>query len=163
MVQKRVQKKDADAIYFLGLKHYFGELGLTKDISRVIELFTQAAELGSVKAHHKLGLVYYTGNGVKEDKSRGIHHWQQAAMKGNVESRHILGAAEHDNGNHQLAVQHWMISAKIGEQDSLNCIKELFMEGHATKAQYTEALLGYRDAVEEMKSSQREEAERLGI
>ncbi|EJK56840.1 hypothetical protein THAOC_23189, partial [Thalassiosira oceanica] len=34
------------------------------------------------------------------------------------------------------------------------------MEGQATKAQYAEALLGYRDAVEEMKSPQREEAKR---
>ena len=33
-----------------------------------------------------------------------------------------------------------------------------FKKGQATKAQYAEALLGYRDAVEEMKSPQREEA-----
>ena len=30
-----------------------------------------------------------------------------------------------------------------------------YKDGHATKAQYAEALLGYRDAVEEMESSQR--------
>ena len=41
--------------------------------------------------------------------------------------------------------------------------KVMFMKGHATKAQYAEALKGYQDAVEEMKSPQREEAKRLGI
>ena len=56
-----------------------------------------------------------------------------------------------------------MISAKMGNEKSLNRIKEMFKEGHATKAQYAEALLEYRDAVEEMKSPQREEAKILGF
>ncbi|EJK47201.1 hypothetical protein THAOC_34100 [Thalassiosira oceanica] len=49
----------------------------------------------------------------------------------------------------------------MGDELSLNCIKEMFMGGLATKEQYTEALMGYRDAVEEMKSPQREDAKRL--
>ena len=55
-----------------------------------------------------------------------------------------------------------MISAKMGDQDSLNHIKKVFKQGHATKAQYAEALMGYHDAVEETKSPQREEAKLLG-
>ena len=54
-----------------------------------------------------------------------------------------------------------MISAKMGDESSLNFIKKRFMDGNATKAQYAEALRGYGDAVEEMKSHQREEAKRL--
>ncbi|EJK77468.1 hypothetical protein THAOC_00701 [Thalassiosira oceanica] len=141
-----------------------GRLGLAKDDPRAIELWTEAAELGSIVAHYQLGVVYYNGFGVEEDKPRGIHHWQQAAMKGDVDSRHNLGAVERKNGNHHLAVQHCMISAKMGYELSLvDGIKDMFNEGHATKAQYAEALLGYRDAVEEMKSPQREEAKRLGV
>ena len=49
---------------------------------------------------------------------------------------------EFNEGNYELAVQHWMISAKMGFEESLNDIKGMFMEGHATKAQYAEALLG---------------------
>ena len=163
MVQKRVDRGDAEAITFLGGKYYHGELGLPKNVPQGIELWTEAAELGSLEACYNLGLVYYTGNGVEEDKPRGIRHWQQAAMKGDVESRHSLGIVEDNNGNYELALQHWMISAKMGFEDSLNCIKRFFKKGVATKAQYAEALLGYRDAVEEMKSPQREEAKRLGV
>ena len=106
-----------------------------------------------------------TDNGVnvEEDKPRAIHHWQQAAMKGDVVSRHSLGFVENENGNNELAVQHWVISAKMGYELSLDAIKEMFKRGHATKAQYAEALLGYRDAVKETRSPQREEAKRLGI
>ncbi|EJK56111.1 hypothetical protein THAOC_24063, partial [Thalassiosira oceanica] len=50
-----------------------------------------------------------------------------------------------------------------GHEKSLNAIKKRFIEGRAKKAQYAEALRGYGDAVEEMKSHQREEAKRLGI
>ncbi|EJK46636.1 hypothetical protein THAOC_34685, partial [Thalassiosira oceanica] len=135
MIQKRVHKKDAEAMKVLGDKYFSGDLGLAKDVSRAIELWTEAAELGSVEAHNELGIVYYNGNGVEENKSSSIHHWQQAAMKGHVQSRHNLGVVEHDdNGNYELAVQHWMISAKMGYEKSLNGIKEMFKEGHATKA-----------------------------
>ena len=84
-------------------------------------------------------------------------------MEGHVESRDYLGFVESKNKNYDLAVQHWMIAAKMGHEKSLNNIKSMFKEGHATKAQYAEALLGYRDASEEMKSPQREEAKRLGV
>ena len=170
MIQKRVDKGDVEAMHVLGYKHYHGESGLTKNVPRAIQLWTEAAELGSIlaaelgslDAHSNLGLVYYTGNGVEKDKPRGAHHWQQAAMQGHVDARHCLGVAEGNNGNYELAVQHWMISAKMGYEDSLNYIKKMFKEGHATKEQYAEALLGYRDAVKEMKSPQREEAKRFG-
>ena len=163
MIQKRVDKGDAAAIAHLGNKYYHGRLGLAKDVPQAIKLWTEAAELGSLDAHYHLGTVYYTGNDVEEDQPRGIRHLQQAAMKGDVESRHNLGFVEDENGNHQLAVQHWMISAKMGHDKSLNGIKKMFKGGVATKAQYAEALLGYRDSVEEMKSPQREEAKRLGV
>ena len=56
-----------------------------------------------------------------------------------------------------------MISAKMGYEVSLKAIKEMFVKGVATKGQYAEALRGYGDAAEEMKSHQREEAKRRGI
>ncbi|EJK64148.1 hypothetical protein THAOC_15146, partial [Thalassiosira oceanica] len=65
--------------------------------------------------------------------------------------------------NYELAAQHWMISVKMGYERSLDAIKQMFKDGRATKAQYAEALLGYRDAVEETKSPQREEAKKLGL
>ena len=84
-------------------------------------------------------------------------------MKGHVESRHNLGYTEILEGNYELAVQHFMISAKMGFENSLNDIREMCMKGLATKAQYAEALRRYGDAVEQTKSHHREEAKRLGM
>ena len=163
MVTKRVDKRDAEAMHFLGQKYFYGQLGLKKDAPRAIKLWTEAAELGSLEAHFELGHTYYYGDDVEEDKPRGIHHWQHAAMKGHALSRHSLGVVELGHRNHRIAVQHWMISAKMGHEDSLNSIKLMFNKDLATKAQYAEALIGYRDAAEETKSHQREEAKRLGV
>ena len=165
IIKRRVGKGDVDAINSLAGEYYQGNLGLTKDVPRAMELWTEAAELGSEEAHGQLGHMYYFGHGdgVEEDKPRGIYHRQQAAMKGHATSRFFLGFVELQEGNYELAVQHYMIPAKMGYENSLNGIKKMFMEGHATKAQYAEALRGYQEAVEEMKSPQREEAKRLGM
>ena len=48
----------------------------------------------------------------------------------------------------------------MGHKISLETIQRQFMRGNATKEQYTEALKGYQDAVEEMKSHDRDEAKR---
>ena len=112
-------------------------------------------------AHFELGCACFNGDGVEEDKPRGIHHWHYAAMKGHALSRHNLGSVEYLSGNYKLAVQHCVISAKMGYESSLHNIKKMFKIGIATKEQYAEALMGYRDAVEEMKSPQREEAKKL--
>ena len=90
------------------------KLGLAKDLPRAIELWTEAAELGSPDAHFYLGGSYYYGSGVEENKPRGVRHWQQAAMKGHWESRHMLGIVELELKNYKLALQHLMISAKMG-------------------------------------------------
>ena len=163
MIQKRVDKGDADAMYHLGEHYYNGMLGLAKNVTRAVELWTEAAELESIDAHSQLGYMYYHGDSVEEDIPRGIHHWQQAAMKGHVVSRNNLGGMEFQHANYELALQHVMISAKMGFKMSLDCIKDMFMSGYVTKVKYAEALRGYQTAVEEMRSPQREEAKRLGI
>ena len=54
-----------------------------------------------------------------------------------------------------------MISAKNGDEDSLKYILTLHKEGHASKDNYAQALHGYQKATDEMRSSERDEAEKL--
>ncbi|EJK58888.1 hypothetical protein THAOC_20953 [Thalassiosira oceanica] len=157
-IQTRVLKKDPDAINFLGQKYYHGGLGLQKDMRKAVELFTEAAELGSTEALFDLGNAYREGDGVQQDKAKAVEFFAKAAMQGHAESRFNLGWFEGKKGNHDRAVRHWLISAKMGDERSLETIKEAFKAGAATKEQYAEALKRYQDAVEEMKSHDRDEA-----
>ena len=161
MVQARVQKNDLVAIRFLGDQYSKGRLGLEKDMSRAVELWTEAANLGSVDACYGLGQAYRRGDGVQIDVSKCIRFYEKAAMLGHSMARHNLGFCEQVRGNHDRAVRHYLIAANMGFEESLENIRELFKEGLATKSQYGEALQGYQDALKEMKSPGREEAKQF--
>ena len=107
---------------------------MEKDVQKAIELLTEAAELGSNRAHYELGRSYIHGDGVGQDTAKAVGHWERAAMKGDVFSRHDLGAVEYNAGNYyHLAIKHFLISAKMGYKTSLDEIKTLFSHGIATK------------------------------
>ena len=55
-----------------------------------------------------------------------------------------------------------MISAKMGYRDSVETIEQMVIGGLATEEQLNQGQKGYQDAVEEMKSHDRDEARELG-
>ena len=158
MIRARVEKKDPEAIYFLGDQYYHGKLGLQMDMRKAVELYTEAAELGSAEALFSLGDSYYNGYGVQKDEAKSAEYYKKAAIQGHVESRNNLGGYEELKGTRGRAVKHYLISAKMGNNVSVENMKRMFTMGIATKEQYAEALKGYQDALEEMKSHDRDEA-----
>ena len=157
-VRKRVNAGDPVAILFLGTKYRFGRYGLEKDVAMAVELYERAAELGVKEAHYNLGCLYMEGTDVEKDMAKAFQHYEAAAICGEVDARHKLGCMENRAGNDDLALQHWMISAKLGHENSLNAVKAFFVKGLATEADYAAALRGYQNAVEEMSSPDRDEA-----
>ena len=93
--------------------------------------------------------------------ARAVEHYELAAKQGHVIARRNLGIINFDTGNKGLALKHWMISAKLGDKDSLDCIKKTYTEGLGSKIDYAEALRGYQEAIEEMSSPERDEAKAL--
>ena len=150
MVRARVAKENPEAINFLGEQYHHGALGLKKDIRKAVELWKEAAELGSIEALYNLGVTYDFGNGVEQDMAKAAKFYTKAAMRGHVHSRYNLGIYEGLKGSYDRAVRHFLISAKMGYNASLEMIKKAFMAGDATKEQYAEAKKGYQDAIEEM-------------
>ena len=157
MVRARVNKKDPDAINFLALEYSRGLHGLQKGMPKAVRLWAEASELGSVDALSNLAVAYFTGDGVEGDYDGGIRLLEKAAMQGSVLSRHELGMIEGQSGNHSHEYRHFLISAKMGCNESVEWIKKIFMKGFVTKEQYSQALKVYQDVVEEMKSPERDE------
>ena len=58
-VRKRVPAKDPESICNMGDLYHTGSHGLEKDSPRAIELWSEAAELGSTKSLSKMGTAYY--------------------------------------------------------------------------------------------------------
>ncbi|EJK50944.1 hypothetical protein THAOC_29941, partial [Thalassiosira oceanica] len=119
------------------------------------------AELGFIEALAMLGILHGTGNGVQQDKKKAVYFYEKAAMQGHFQCRHNIGSYEGMAGNHDRAVRHFLISAKLGFEDSVEMIKQMFTNGLATKDQYSQAVKDYQIAVEGMKSTQREEAKKF--
>ena len=136
---------------------------MSKDVTRAVDRAVLRAELGVKEAHFSLGVMFEAGTEVEKDTAKAFRHYETAAKCGQVNARYNLGNAEYDAGNRDLALQHWMISAKLGHEYSLTNVKSFFMNGLATKADYAAALLGYQNAVEEMSSPDRDEAKTLGV
>jgi len=129
-------------------------------VTRAVELYERAAELGVKGAHYSLGVLYVDGVDVENDIAKAFRHFEAAAMGGHVRARYNLGCREYNTGNYDLALQHWMISAKLGHEDSLDEVNAFLIDGDATRAHYAAALRGYQNAIEGMSSPDRDEAKK---
>ena len=164
-MKKRVAASDPAAICFYGSLLAWGGCGLVKDVRKAITLCHQAAEQGVKEAHIILGSMYagnykeYSGNdGIGLDFARSNHHHEEAAMRGHVLSRFNMGVVEYNDGHRHLALQHFLISAKLGHKASLGAVQRLLKEGIATEKDYAGALQECEAAVDEMSSPSRDEA-----
>ena len=86
---------DAAAKFCLGSFYDHGQLGVQQDVKKAMELWTQAAELGSSSAHSNLGNQYRRGGDLKKAK----FHYEAAAMAGEEVARLQLGSLESEFGN----------------------------------------------------------------
>ena len=74
------------------------------------------------------------------DLERSNQHHEEAAMRGHVLSRFNMGIVAYNDGHRHLALQHFLISAKLGHKASLDAVQCLLKEGVATKKDYAGAL-----------------------
>ena len=80
------------------------------------ELWTEAAELGSIDALFNLGVAYFLGNWVQQDEAKAVEFYTKAARRGHFESRHNLGSFEaQKKGNHFRVSSKALSDLDLGE------------------------------------------------
>ena len=156
--KKRMEMNDDIAICNIGIFHANGELGLPRSMTKALELWHRAGELGHAGSYNNLGNAYYNGRGVERDEKKAKHYYELAAMKGDVTARCNLGVDEMEAGNMDRALKHWMIAVVGGNKKSLDNTRRLYLDGYATKDAYTNALQAYQAYLDEIKSDQRDKA-----
>ena len=125
--KKRIEAGDAEAMNGLGCWYFEGDYGLPQDHVKALELWHQAAELGSALSYYSIGVAYNISNGVGRGEKKAIHYWELAAMGGDTDARHNLGVYEYNKGNMDRVIKHHMLAAGGGDNDSLKKIQEMFM------------------------------------
>ena len=156
-VMKRVEVNDAGAIYVLGNYYYYGQLGLQQDWARAMELWTQAADLGSSGAHFELGTQYDKGGDMKKAK----FHYEAAAMAGHEVARYNLGCMEYHSGNVERAVKHWTIAASAGDYYAMHNLIKVIEVGRVSRDEINSTLTAYNTSCAEMRSEARDAAIQL--
>ena len=155
---KRVEANDLVALYEVGARRY-GE----GDYLSALECFSKAVELGNdAGSHFFLSLMYRFGRGgVEKDEKKELYHLEEAAIGGDADARHNLGCVENDRGRLDRAMKHWVIATNMGNDESLEALKKFYREGLFSKKDLASALRAHQAAVDETKSTLREEAEKL--
>ena len=151
---KRVKANDPVGLYQIGVK--CRDEG---DYEGAFQYWTKAAELGDMKAHYNLSIMYGEGIGVEKDLKKKMHHLEEAAIGGHPDARFNLACVEYDSGRISRAAKHFLIASKLGDNVALEQVKKYFTEGlFVSKEEYEAALRGHQAAVDATKSVQREKA-----
>jgi hypothetical protein len=160
MLKKWVDANHAHAIFDLGHGYLHGDesLGIKKDFHRGLTLFHRAAELGYADANHSLGVLYSTGDGVSKDEAKGMQYFEKGAIGGSIDSRFNVGCMAYNSGRFDQAIKHWLIAAGGGYIRAVNNIKHAMYKDKATRDHYAQALRGYTQYLDEVRSDQRDRA-----
>ncbi|KAL3774192.1 hypothetical protein ACHAWO_000472 [Cyclotella atomus] len=110
----------------MGCAYVEGRYGVARDHFMATQLFHRAANLGS----------------------------HQAAIGGNVFSRYAVGNQENDKGNSKRALQHWMIAARGGHEESWDKVQMtgMLFPHLVSKEDMDKTGRGYIQYCEEVKS-----------
>ena len=84
-IMERVKANDPDALSYMGTKRF-----VEGDYDGALTYLTKAAELGDLKAHYQLGVMYRRGEGVEKDEEKAVYHYEEAAMGGHPWARNNL-------------------------------------------------------------------------
>ena len=122
------------------------------------EYCTKAAELGDAMSHYKLSHSYRRGEGVEKDTKKELFHLEKAAIAGHPDARFNLACHEMRNKRYDKAVKHFIIAANLGDDESIQQLKEFYVDGEVSKDEFAAALRAHQAAVDATKSPQREAA-----
>lgn len=164
-LKKRIEVDDDEAFFLLGIKYQHGSCGLPKDSVKAIEMYIQAAYLGSCRAHYQIAISYhhFDCGGVEKNVNKATHHYKLAAIGGHEGARHSLGMLGAQKGclgfehadNFDAAYQHFIIGAMDGYDESLKFMRGGYKAGYITKDGYADILRAYQYISNSMKSEQR--------
>jgi hypothetical protein len=157
-LMKRIKANDPAALRHVGLERYE-----ERDYDGAFEYLTKAAELGDLMAHCQLGFMYALGRCVEKDEEKEVYHYEKAAIGGHPTARYNLACFEARNGRMERSVKHFIIGAKLGDEDSMRGVWSGFKDGNITKEDLDATLRAHQAAIDEMKSAQRDAAEASGI
>jgi TPR repeat protein len=140
------------SICLLAKYYLHGREGLQQNEERAMELYKQAAGLGSNDAQFQLGCKYHEGGDLKKDKL----HLEAAALAGHELARFMLGIMENKSGNRERAIKHWTIAASAGYFVAMHALITFTEKGTGRREPINSTLVAYNNTCAQMRSEARD-------
>ena len=155
--EKRVERKDPNAMFHIALVYGYGLDGMPMDQAKGKRLLREAAGLGLPDAQFTLGDYYRHGKmGFEQNEEEALKYFKEAAEGGDVLSRHNIGMAEGIKGNNVAAIRHLRLSASGGDRSSIEVLITGFETGMIHHGDLAETLQAMYRARAEMTSGDRD-------
>lgn len=144
--QKAADRKNADAIYNLGLIYEYGK-GLPVDYKQAKAKYNQAADSGSAAAMNQLAGIYFYGLGEARDVEQGLSWYRKAADLGNSSAMYQLGlfsetgvATKIDFNN---ALSFYTKAAEKGNEKAMLALARMYLYGTGVTKDVQQAVVWY--------------------
>lgn len=156
-LKKCIERDNANAVHVLGTHYLYGKFGMRKDLTKAVELFLKAGEMGHAQAYWTLGMIYEDGMYGKRDHKKARHYYELAAIGGSLDARHSLGCMHGRAGDIVRACKHFLIGAKAGDERNMKQVKIQYLNGSVAKDDYDEAMRAFQNQQDAAKSVGRDD------
>ena len=146
-IKRHIQNEVPEAMEYLGLMYYKGQLGLVKSAKKAVKLFERGAELGDVACMMRLGLIYTNGAaGVKVDWKKAKKLFQVAADRGRMDAQMNLATCLLREGAKEEAFRYCKLAAEQGFTEAECALGDHYTRGDGVDFDPLEAKRWYTRA-----------------
>ena len=143
----------AEADYQKARNYYYGQNGVTKNLSEAFKWYMKAAEKGHLNSQVQVGYMYDLGEGITENNYEAVKWYRKAAERGNKTAQCNLGymyeSGEGVTKDYTEAVK-WYRKAADQSFARAQCnLGYMYESGKGVTKDYTEAVKWYRKAAEQ--------------
>ena len=136
-----------------------------QDFDKAAEHYKEAARQGNVKSQHKLGCMYYIGEGVEKNYTEAINWYRKAAEQGDAPSQNNL-ARMYENGkgvsqNYTEAINWYRKAAEQGDDNSMYCLGWGYQHGQGVSKDLSLAKQWYQKAADKGHSGAKKKLEEI--
>lgn len=135
----------------LAQKYYWG-VEAEKDLSKALELYLKAADLGDNEAKYIAGGMYYKGYGTPRDLNKAFSLIYGAALDGKstTESQKLLGqfflTGTSTPKNYKEAMKWFGLAAENGDRDAQSELAYLYFTGMGGEKDFDKAFYWYQES-----------------
>lgn len=137
------------ALRSIGNSYYYGNF-IQRDITKAIQFYKKASELGDSKAQYRLGRIYYEGKFVEQNIKKSIFYFNSSANAKNVDSQCCLGyiyyIGENVPKDIKNAIHYFIMAAENSSQIARFYLGIIYYKGTDVKQDMSLAIRFFKDA-----------------